>query len=83
MHIHTHAHAHTHTHTYPAIITLLFPLSGNRCVSVNAATMALIDAGIPMKDYVCACSASYIQDTPMLGTAAGSPAGLGCVVPKK
>ena len=29
--------------------------------------MALIDAGIPMKDFVCACSASYIEDTPILG----------------
>lgn len=29
--------------------------------------MALIDAGIPMKDFVCAASASYIEDIPMLG----------------
>ncbi len=28
--------------------------------------MAVIDAGIPMKDYVCACSASYIDDTPVV-----------------
>ena len=34
---------------------------------INAATMALIDAGIPMKDFVCACSSSYIEDTPILG----------------
>lgn len=34
---------------------------------VNAATMALIDAGVPMKDFVCACSAGYIEDTPLLG----------------
>ncbi len=40
---------------------------GDYSVCVNAATMALIDAGIPMKDYVCACSASYIEDTPILG----------------
>lgn len=39
---------------------------GNRCACINAAAMALIDAGIPMKDFVCACSASYIEDTPML-----------------
>ena len=31
--------------------------------SVNAATLALIDAGIPLKDYVCACSSSFINDT--------------------
>ncbi|CAI8055943.1 Exosome complex component RRP41 [Geodia barretti] len=39
---------------------------GNRCVSINAATMALIDAGIPLKDFVCASSAGYIEDTPLL-----------------
>lgn len=33
---------------------------------MNAATLAVIDAGIPMKDYVCACSASYIKDTALL-----------------
>ncbi len=41
--------------------------TGNRSVCVNAATMALIDAGIPMRDFVCASSASFIEDTPMLG----------------
>ena len=44
----------------------MFP-SGNRCASINAGTLALIDAGIPMKDFVCACSATYLEDTPMLG----------------
>ena len=39
---------------------------GNYCASVNAATLAVIDAGIPMKDYVCACSASFIKDTALL-----------------
>lgn len=29
---------------------------------VNAATLALIDAGIPLKEYVCACSASLAND---------------------
>ncbi len=33
---------------------------------VNAATLALIDAGIPMRDYVCACAASLANDVPML-----------------
>lgn len=42
-------------------------LSGNRCASINAGTLALIDAGIPMKDFVCACSATYLEDTPLLG----------------
>ena len=35
---------------------------GNYCASVNAATLALIDAGIPLKDYVTACTAGYIHD---------------------
>ena len=42
-------------------------VTGNRCVSINAASMALIDAGIPLKDFVCASSAGYIEDTPLLG----------------
>lgn len=32
---------------------------------MNAATLAVIDAGIPMRDYVCACSAGFIEDTPL------------------
>ncbi|ODV92718.1 hypothetical protein CANCADRAFT_56317 [Tortispora caseinolytica NRRL Y-17796] len=32
----------------------------------NAATLALIDAGIPMKDYICACSAGIYDTTPFL-----------------
>ncbi|RIA92454.1 ribosomal protein S5 domain 2-type protein [Glomus cerebriforme] len=35
-------------------------------ICINAATLALIDAGIPMKDYVCACSAGCINDEPVL-----------------
>ena len=35
---------------------------GNYCAAVNAATLALIDAGIPLKDYVTACTAGYIND---------------------
>lgn len=39
---------------------------GNYCASVNAATLALIDAGIPLRDYVCACSASFVNDKPIV-----------------
>ena len=39
---------------------------GNYCASVNAATLALMDAGIPMKDYVIACSGSHLRDTPIV-----------------
>ncbi|XP_076454684.1 exosome complex component RRP41-like [Babylonia areolata] len=36
---------------------------GNYCASVNAATLALIDAGIPLRDYVCACSSGFARET--------------------
>jgi exosome complex component RRP41 len=39
---------------------------GNYCACVNAATLALIDAGIPLRDYVCACTASLVDDSPMV-----------------
>jgi len=39
---------------------------GNYCACVNAATLALIDAGIPLKDYVTACTASLVLDTPLV-----------------
>ena len=50
-----------------ATLSLLFLCTGNKCVCINAATMALIDAGVPMRDFVCACSAGYLEDTPLLG----------------
>ena len=42
-------------------------LPANKAVCINAATMALIDAGIAMKDFVCACSSSLIEDTTVVG----------------
>ena len=58
-----------------AIMTELYPRSqidiyvqalqsdgGNVAACINAATLALIDAGVPMKDYVCACTSSFVQD---------------------
>ncbi|PVU85713.1 hypothetical protein BB560_006831 [Smittium megazygosporum] len=33
---------------------------------INATCLALIDAGIPMTDYVCAINAGYVDDSPML-----------------
>jgi len=49
-----------------SLLQVLQSDGGNYCASVNAATLALIDAGIPMKDYVCACSASFIGETPLM-----------------
>ncbi|KAJ8972375.1 hypothetical protein NQ314_000199 [Rhamnusium bicolor] len=44
-----------------AIVNCIYP------ACVNAATLALIDAGIPIKEYVCACTASLANnDIPML-----------------
>ena len=34
---------------------------------INAATLALVDAGISMKDYVVACSAGVVDGVAILG----------------
>ncbi|KAM0886122.1 hypothetical protein ACQ4PT_029893 [Festuca glaucescens] len=39
---------------------------GTRSACINAATLALADAGIPMKDIVTSCSAGYLCSTPLL-----------------
>ena len=39
---------------------------GNYCACANAATLALVDAGIPMRDYVCACTASLMNEVPLV-----------------
>lgn len=45
----------------------IFVLTGIYPACVNAATLALIDAGIPLKEYICACTASLANnDIPML-----------------
>jgi len=35
--------------------------------AINAVTLALIDAGIPMNDYVCATSAGLVGENAILG----------------
>ncbi len=35
---------------------------GTRCASINAASVALVDAGIPMRDLVAACAVGKIED---------------------
>lgn len=35
---------------------------GEICAAVNAATLALIDAGICMREFICACTASLTND---------------------
>lgn len=39
---------------------------GTKCASINAACLALIDAGVPMKDFVVSCSAGHYDKTPLL-----------------
>ncbi|WOL01502.1 exosome complex component [Canna indica] len=39
---------------------------GTRSACINAATLALADAGIPMRDIVTSCSAGYLSSTPLL-----------------
>ncbi|KAF6146848.1 hypothetical protein GIB67_018501 [Kingdonia uniflora] len=39
---------------------------GTRSACINAATLALADAGIPMCDLVTSCSAGYLSSTPLL-----------------
>ena len=43
---------------------------GALAAAVNAATLALIDAGVAMSDYVVGCGVAYIQRTPLLGARA-------------
>ncbi|XP_049849454.1 uncharacterized protein LOC126318691 isoform X2 [Schistocerca gregaria] len=62
-----------------AILTYLYPNrqidifvqvvqadGGTRCAGINAATLALIDAGIPISDFVVACAAGCHEETPIL-----------------
>ena len=64
---------------YPALILNKFPRTvvdvfveilqadgGSRCAALNAASVALADAGIPMKDMVSACAAGKIENTIVL-----------------
>lgn len=52
--------------TYEFGIYISF-LAGTRSACINAATLALADAGIPMRDLVTSCSAGYLNSTALLG----------------
>ena len=39
---------------------------GVRAAAINAAVLAIVDAGIPMKDTMAACSAGFLDDTALL-----------------
>jgi exosome complex component RRP41 len=55
-------------HLYPRsqiciFVTILAADGGRLCAAINAATLAVMDAGIPMKDFCCACAAGYAGDS--------------------
>jgi exosome complex component RRP41 len=39
---------------------------GTRCAALNAASLALANAGVPLRDLVAACAAGYLNQTPLL-----------------
>ena len=72
--------AHMLRQTFESVIlTRLFPRSeinifvqvlqadgGVRNACINAATLALLNAGVPMRDYVVSCSAGVLDSTPVV-----------------
>ncbi|XP_044727372.1 exosome complex component RRP41 isoform X3 [Chrysoperla carnea] len=45
---------------------VLGDFGGNFSACINGATLALIDAGIPLQEYLCACTASIVQNNTTL-----------------
>eukprot|EP00871_Galdieria_phlegrea_P004043 jgi/Galph1/463/GphlegSOOS_G5253.1 len=39
---------------------------GERCAAINAVTLAMVNAGIPMKDLIVSCSAGFIENTSLI-----------------
>ncbi|KAL3945366.1 MAG: hypothetical protein SGBAC_000571 [Bacillariaceae sp.] len=55
-------------HLYPksrieVSVVILADDGGRLCASINAASLALVNSGIPMKDLLCSCSAGYAGGT--------------------
>jgi exosome complex component RRP41 len=44
-------------------VVILADDGGRLCTAINAASLALVDAGIPIKDLLCSCSAGYSGGT--------------------
>ncbi|XP_064485220.1 exosome complex component RRP41-like [Ornithodoros turicata] len=58
------------THLYPRsqidiFVEVLQADGGTLSVCINAAALALIDAGIALKDYVCACAVGFVDGVPL------------------
>lgn len=60
---------------------------GALSAAINATTLAMIDAGVPMRDFITSCSAAFISGTPLLDpnfveNTAGGPELLVAIEPK-
>ncbi|XP_015922660.1 exosome complex component RRP41 [Parasteatoda tepidariorum] len=58
------------TSTYPGsqidiFFLVLYSDGGNLSACINAGTLALINAAIPLKDYLCACCSGFVNETPL------------------
>jgi len=47
------------------VVQLVQSDGGERSACINAAALALIDAGVPMRDVLCSCTAGYVDETPI------------------
>ena len=57
-----------HVHQYPEdSLVCVSKSSGVNAACFNAVTLALVDAGIPLNDFFCACSVANLANTPVLG----------------
>lgn len=80
------------THLYPRsqisiYVQVLKDGGGAAAAAINAVSLALINAGIPMKEMVCACSVGYAEGTPLVDLSAaergqGGPTMYVAVYPK-
>ncbi|KAF3975665.1 hypothetical protein CMV_001096 [Castanea mollissima] len=65
-------HGSLHIDTFDASVSDRYfcPSTSSRCgtrsACINAATLALVDAGIPMRDLVTSCISGYLNITPLL-----------------
>src|SRR5260370_2406010 len=72
--------------TIDVFIEVLQSDGGSRCAGITAASLALADAGIPMKELVAACAVSKIQgkmalDLSVAESKNGDAEPPGCLVP--
>ena len=55
---------------------------GVRSAAINAAVLALADAGVPLRDTMAACSAGYLDGTPLLDAREEGGGGRRCTSPR-